>query len=282
MGRPTKQGIDFFSVQCMFDSKTELYVLETGSSGLAVLVTLWQTIYYNEGYFVVNDRDLHLLIKRRINVDINSVNACINSCLCRQLFDKNLHEKHKILTSRAIQKRYFDAAKRKKIVEYNINYLINGVNVCNNAVNVCKNATKEKEKEKVKENEKEDKENIKRKIVIDRIFKKWNSLEIVVHKKRADFIPHITASLEHYTTEELFEAMENFAKILKDKKSWWSQQWPLHTFLTRKGGVDRFLNKNKPFEAHYEQKGKEHGKKAEGSNSQFTGLNEKNYDEGAF
>ena len=148
MARPTKQGIDYFPVDCQFDDKTELYILEKESTGLSVLVTIWQLIYQNEGYYIGNNKDLHLLIKKRINVDINEVNDCINICLSRNIFDNKLHKKHEILTSKAIQKRFFDAAKRKQIVHYDVNYIINGVNVCDNAVNVVHQSANVKGEEK--------------------------------------------------------------------------------------------------------------------------------------
>ena len=73
MARPTKQGINYFPLDCAFDNKTEMYLMETGANGLAVIVTLWQMIYSNNGYYVDNCDDLKLLIKRRIDVGINEV-----------------------------------------------------------------------------------------------------------------------------------------------------------------------------------------------------------------
>ena len=99
MARPTKQGIDYFPVDCQFDDKTELYILEKESTGLSVLVTIWQLIYQNEGYYIGNNKDLHLLIKKRINVDINEVNDCINICLSRNIFDNKLDNRQDNRTS---------------------------------------------------------------------------------------------------------------------------------------------------------------------------------------
>jgi len=161
MGRLTKQGIDYFPLDVQFDDKTELYLIEKEAVGLAVMITLWQIIYQNEGYFINNSSDLHLLIKRRINVNINEINDCINAMLKRGILDACLYEKYGILTSKAIQKRYFDAAKRKKEVRvirafivtnldsYTnlINVDINNIDVDINGINVGGNATKEEEEE---------------------------------------------------------------------------------------------------------------------------------------
>jgi len=167
MGRLTKQGIDYFPLDVQFDDKSELYLIEKEAVGLAVMITLWQIIYQNEGYFINNSGDLHLLIKRRINVNINDINDCINAMLKRGILDARLYEKYGILTSKAIQKRYFDAAKRKKEVRvimafivtnldsYTnlINVDINNIDVDINGINVGGNATKEEEEEEGKEEE---------------------------------------------------------------------------------------------------------------------------------
>lgn len=165
MARPTKQGITYFPLDCELDSKHKMYRLELGAAGYGILIELWQMIYSNDGYYIESSDDVFLLIKSGINADINLVNDCINVALKRGIFDKNLFDSYKILTSKAIQKRFFDAAKRKKKVSVVSDYLlidvseyknlvnvdINGVNVSKNATNVNVNVnvnTKEKEKEK--------------------------------------------------------------------------------------------------------------------------------------
>ncbi len=160
MARPTKQGIDYFPVDVDFDDKIEMYLLEKESLGLAVLVTLWLLIYKNEGYYIQNGNDLLLMVKKRISGDINSIKDCINLCLDRNIFDKNLYEKHKILTSRGIQKRFFDAATKKKEVRFNPKFMLidvsgygNLIKVDDNSINSYGNATKEKEEVKEKEEE---------------------------------------------------------------------------------------------------------------------------------
>jgi hypothetical protein len=74
----------------------------------------------------------------------------------RGIFDKKLFESG-ILTSKAIQKRFFEAAKRKKVVQFSEEHLLidvsaynNLVNVNINPVNACINATNVKVKGKVK------------------------------------------------------------------------------------------------------------------------------------
>lgn len=152
MARPTKQGIDYFPLDCQFDDKIEMYLIEKGAVGLGVLITVWQMIYSNHGYYIANNDDLHLLIKRKIDVDPNEVSECLNAAIGRNLFDLTLHDKYSILTSSAIQKRYFEAAKKKKTVSVCVDYVINGIDSGNNWVDVDGNATNVKVKEDVKVN----------------------------------------------------------------------------------------------------------------------------------
>lgn len=150
MPRPTKQGIDYFPLDCHFDPKTEMYIVETEGDGLAVLITIWQLIYQNEGYYIIHDIDLPLLIKKRINVDIKLINDYINVALRRGIFSNSKHEEYNILTSKAVQTRFFDIAKRKKevliinkyVIE-DVEFPLNGVNVNGNPVNVTENTIKE-------------------------------------------------------------------------------------------------------------------------------------------
>ena len=161
MGRPTKQGIDYFPIDCQFDEKIEMYLIETGAIGLAVLVTIWQMIYSNEGYYINDSEDLHLLIKRKIDVVVSNISDCVNAALRRNLFNKNLHERFRILTSKAVQKRYFEAAKKKKEVIFTPVFLLvpvdsyqNIIDSGENPIDSAGNATKEEEEEDVKEKEK--------------------------------------------------------------------------------------------------------------------------------
>lgn len=176
MARPTKQGIDYFPLDCQFDDKIEMYLIEKEANGLAVLISVWQIIYSNEGYYTNNGEDLFLLVKKRVNVDINEIKDCINVCLKRDIFNKKLHQKYGILTSKAIQKRFFDAAKRKKEVQYDVNYIINGVNVSENAINVLHQSPNVNVKGDVKEN-------VNVKIPFDEF---WELYDKKVDKKKAE------------------------------------------------------------------------------------------------
>lgn len=113
MARPTKDGLDYFPMDCMFDDKIELLEAKYGAEGCWILVKLWQQIYKDRGYFYPWAENEQILFSRRTNKDIAYINEIIAFATSIKLFDS---EKLKlgVLTSSGIQKRYFQASKRRK------------------------------------------------------------------------------------------------------------------------------------------------------------------------
>ena len=164
MGRPTKQGIDYFPVDVQFDDKVELFIAECGADGLGILITIWQLIYQNEGYYIQNNNDLILLIRRRVLSEVDTIKRCISLALSRGIFDEKLFNKFKILTSKAIQKRFIVAARKKKEVLINEKYFYECISTGGNVIYSAGNATKEKGEEKGEgEGKEEEKKNNKKK-----------------------------------------------------------------------------------------------------------------------
>jgi len=158
MARPTKQGIDFFSVDTEFDDDLQLFVAETGAEGIGILITIWQAIYKSNGYYIKYDDKFPLKIKQRCFSNVENIVNVVENAIKFEIFNVELFEKYKILTSRGIQKRYFSAARLKKQIEIipefclvDVSGVKNGVNVVKNGVNAVGNATKEEEEEEVKE-----------------------------------------------------------------------------------------------------------------------------------
>ena len=155
MARPFKSGVDYFPLDVVMDDKVELLEAEHGIIGFGVYIKLYQKVYANN-YWVNWDNKSVIVFSSRINVDINSVNAIINSCLEWGIFDKKLFEKFSILTSRGIQKRFFEITQRRRIIEVVKEFLLldlpkkensNLVIVNINRVNVYK-STQRKGKER--------------------------------------------------------------------------------------------------------------------------------------
>ena len=157
MARPTKQGIDFFSVDCNLDAKLELFITESGAEGFGLLIILLQLIYKGEGYFVHLDEDLYLRMRRESFSQTETIVSVVENAVKRGIFSKDMVDRFGVLTSSGIQKRYFPAAKKKKSVVVDRDFLLidvseynNLIDSCGNPLKSCGNATKEKEKEKEK------------------------------------------------------------------------------------------------------------------------------------
>ncbi len=144
MARPIKSGLDYFPLDCVLDDKIRLIEAEFGLKGFAVIIKLYQKIYAEQGYYCKWSSEVALLFAREIGWGGDAVSEILNMSIHRGIFDKNLYERFSILTSSGIQKRYFEAACRRKAVFVNPEYLLIShtllpKNVCTNSVNVDNN-----------------------------------------------------------------------------------------------------------------------------------------------
>lgn len=119
-----KSGIDYFPLDVTLDEKFELIEAEFGLTGFGVVVKLLQKIYGGQGYYVEWTKEVALLFAKRIGVGGNAVSEIVSASIERGIFDKTLYDKYQILTSKGIQKRYFEAVSRRKSVEVERAYLL--------------------------------------------------------------------------------------------------------------------------------------------------------------
>jgi hypothetical protein len=159
MARPFKSGVDYFPLDVNIDEKVELLEAEHGVIGFAIWVKLLQKIYANNYWINWSNKSV-IVFSSKINVNKNEVIAIINSCLEWEIFCKKLYDKHEILTSRGIQKRFFEITKRRNRVEVITDYLlidtpanenIEIVNVDNNSINDSKSTQRKGKERKKKE-----------------------------------------------------------------------------------------------------------------------------------
>lgn len=139
MARPNKIGLDYFplDVDIFEDEKVSAISGEFGIKGEITVIKLLCAIYRN-GYFILwNDLLKFKLLRSLPGISSELIESIVNRLVLWEFFDKNLFDSVKVLTSRGIQKRYFEASKRRK-TEGELPYLL--INVCNNVVNVCNNS----------------------------------------------------------------------------------------------------------------------------------------------
>lgn len=151
MARPLKQGLDYFPLDTHWNDKVKFLRAEFGVEGIGILVSLWQKIYADHGYYTPWDDDVALLFASEIGAGFPVVSEVVRCCLRRDIFHKGMYANHGVLTSAGIQRRYLASTKRRaaslkpeislvKCAEI-VSAPINPVYVCNNPVNDCSNAT---------------------------------------------------------------------------------------------------------------------------------------------
>ena len=119
-----KSGLDFFPLDVCLDKKFELIEAEYGLTGFGVIVHLLQEIYGKEGYYIEWTEEVALLFARRCGLGGSVVSEIIEASIRRGMFDKEIYDKYRVLTSRGIQKRYFEAVSRRKSLEVDYNILL--------------------------------------------------------------------------------------------------------------------------------------------------------------
>lgn len=170
MARPLKQGLDYFPLDVGFlqDMKVRRIIKSCGASAISVLIWLLGSCYRDEGYYIWWTEDLPFIVADEIGVTEGCVQEVVKRALQVGFFDASMKEKHGILTSAGIQKRFLEVTSRRKaaflrrdFALISVNVDNNSINVCNNPINVYSNEQSKVKKRKEKESkEKEEEKNV--------------------------------------------------------------------------------------------------------------------------
>ncbi len=269
MARPQKQGLDYFALDVNMSDEVELIEAEHGIEGFAVLIKMFQKIY-REGYFYEWNERNQLLFSVRSSIDKNKLIDIIDDCIKWDIFDSELYEKHKILTSRRIQKHYAAAVYRRANVEMVEEYLLIDVKNRSNitlirvsddgnpdATDVSDIQNTQSKVNKIKVDESivdknivnEDKvyentvdKNTTNKVYGDiadknktynTVFQTYNNQNIVVYKKLTDKIKKAMDKALRYDGENIIlKAIKRYGQAFRDKE---------YRFCTYKMTLDKFL-----------------------------------------
>ncbi len=105
------------------DDKLIVPIARFGMQGYGIIVKLMGEIYRNGYFYQWGEREQYVFASR-INVDINTISEVINECIKWGFFHQELYERHNILTSKGFQKRYIEAAKRRKEINMSQDYIL--------------------------------------------------------------------------------------------------------------------------------------------------------------
>ncbi len=144
MARPLSRGIEYYPLDVDFlnDLKIKKIMKSCGPNSIAIIILLLGNIYGDEGYFMKWDEDVCFLVADAVGAKEVYVKEVLKKCLQVDLFSSELFEKYKIITSKGIQKRFFEITKRRKrenlINEYLlVNVTETGVIVAETPINVA-------------------------------------------------------------------------------------------------------------------------------------------------
>lgn len=171
MARPIKQGLDYFPLDTVFDEDVKMCIALYNSKFpqkpaqsvvIGTLIILYQKIYFNNFYIEWNNKR-SLLTANECWLALDEFETILNSFLDEGIFNKTLFDKYQILTSKGIQKRYFEIAKRRNVevkeeylllneLKKRVNVAETGVFVAETGVFVNNNATKKSKEKESKEN----------------------------------------------------------------------------------------------------------------------------------
>lgn len=108
MARTSKKGLEYFPMDTDIFSDLKIRKLIKYQSGKAISVyTLLLCNIYKQGYYIEWDDELPFICSELSGFDEAYVSEVIKACLSLGLFSKELFDAEKVLTSKAIQERYY-------------------------------------------------------------------------------------------------------------------------------------------------------------------------------
>lgn len=157
MARPNKQGIDYFPFDVDFfsDIKIRKIARACGSQATSILICLLCNIYKDKGYYILWDEDLPFVIADTVGVSEGAVKEVILKALQVDFFDQDIYNKHNVLTSLGIQKRFKSAVYKREKIEYIEEYMVSDVKNQVSDVRSTQSKVKERKEKKSKKNNKE-------------------------------------------------------------------------------------------------------------------------------
>ena len=123
MARPLKQGVDYFPLDVYLDDKFKFVQIKYGLEGFAIIIKLLQKIY-SCGYWYQWGEDEQLIFKNENHINCETLKNVMNEAFKRDIFNQEMFDKYKILTSSGIQKRYKEIVRRRKDIEITTDYLL--------------------------------------------------------------------------------------------------------------------------------------------------------------
>ena len=274
MARPQKQGLDYFALDVNMGDEVELIEAEHGMVGFAVLIKMFQKIY-REGYFYEWNEKNQLLFSNRSCIDKNKIISIIDDCIKWGIFDSNLYDKYKILTSRRIQEHYVAAVYKRVNVEIIEDYLLIDVydrsNITLNRVSDDRNGDTTDISDLQNTQSKVNKIKVNEIKVYNTIFETYNNQNIIVHRKLTDKIKKaINKALRNDEEDIILKAIERYGQAFEDREyKFCTYKMTLDKFLTQDNGYMDWLDEGQKWINYMDSKNKSGEKPGENQKSKI-------------
>ncbi len=241
MARPAKQGLNYFPLDVDFFEDIKIRKLQKacGVQSIPVFIYILCNVYRNDGYYCGIGEDETFLIAERFGVSEGVISEIVKKSVSVGLFDRRMFDQYQILTSRAIQERFFKACLdcKKKSVRVTGDFLLisvipelmavsSGIMGVNSGRNPTKKSKVKKSKVKKRNTSlcetpcvspKEAAapltsltESIKKKII-----EEWNEIKELNKIKNLNGTTrqrHLKARINEYGLETIYQAIEKVSK----------------------------------------------------------------------
>lgn len=117
MARPRKTGLEYFPLDVDFynDLKVRKLMRNYGGGKAAFVYIAMLCKIYASGYYMVWDEDMSFSLSEITGMKEGVIRECVNYCVNVGLFDKDIYDSYRVLTSSGIQARYFTVVAKRRV-----------------------------------------------------------------------------------------------------------------------------------------------------------------------
>ena len=115
MGRPIKQGLEFFPHPIGLWENTNVRILRTrfGSVAYSALNLIYEKAYGEAGYYLKLGEDEMCLLAKDLDIEVDVLRDIIQQMIGKKIFDEKKYQEFQILTSKEMQEKYFHVCKTR-------------------------------------------------------------------------------------------------------------------------------------------------------------------------